>query len=284
MRALREFANPVSLEQLADAVTHGRTLPERAVAVTFDDGFSDTFEIAFPLLRLHEIPATVFVSTEHVENDEPYWFELTAHLMMRVPPRAVVCDECPEGLPLAGDGAARRAAIASVHRLLKACANPRRRQLIEEWRTRFADFIDAHACELSRPITKHRILQMARDGIDFGSHTVSHPNLALIDSDAIDRELRGSKAYLEQLLGKPVRSLAYPFGTPGTYDARTIAAARSCGYELAVSYRQGVNGLGALENLDLRRIGISPGVTPAQFRAMLSLPAWLHPQFQAEHD
>ena len=56
MRALREFANPVSLDSIADAMTQGRTLPERAVAVTFDDGFSDTFEVAFPLLRRTEFP------------------------------------------------------------------------------------------------------------------------------------------------------------------------------------------------------------------------------------
>ena len=55
--------------------------------------------------------------------------------------------------------------------------------------------------------------------------------------------------------------------------------ARNCGYELAVSYRQGVNWLGALQAIELRRIGIAPGITASQFRVMLALPGWLHPNF-----
>ncbi|MEO8062846.1 MAG: polysaccharide deacetylase family protein [Pseudomonadota bacterium] len=280
MRALREFANPVSLDTIADAVTHGRTLPERAVAVTFDDGFLDTFEVAFPLLQQHEVPATVFVATEHVENQEPFWFEITAHLMLRVPARAIRFAECPEGLPTADEPAARRDSIAELHRVLKACANARRRELVDEWRERFEGSLDPRAVELSRPVSKQQILEMARAGIEFGSHTVSHPNLALATNEVIDRELADSKSYLERLLGKAVRALAYPFGTPDTYDARVMDSARANGYELAVSFRQGVNWLGALDTMELRRIGIGPGVTESQFRVMLALPAWLHPKLR----
>jgi peptidoglycan/xylan/chitin deacetylase (PgdA/CDA1 family) len=283
MRALRALANPVSLDTIADAVTHGGTLPQRAVAVTFDDGFRDTFEVAFPILQKHAVPATVFVSTDHVESNEPYWFEITAHLMLRVPPRSIVCDECPQGLPAGDDLAARRASIGTLHGVLKTCANARRRALVEEWRARFAHFIDAQADDLARPISKPQILEMSRNGIAFGSHTVSHPNLALASTEVIERELRESKTYLERLLGRSVRALAYPFGTPDTYDARVLATARACGYELAASFRQGINWLGALEAMELRRIGLGPGVTAAQFRVMLALPGWLHPQLRDDH-
>jgi len=283
MRALREFAHPVSLEAIADAVTHGGTLPERAVAVTFDDGFRDTFEVAFPILRRTQVPATIFVSTEQVENNEPYWFEITAHLMLRIPPHAIVFDECPQGLPTGDDLAARRESIASLHRMLKTCANSRRSALVEQWRGRFAQYLDPAACDLSRPISKQQIIDMSREGIGFGSHTVSHPNLALSSVETIERELSGSKAYLTHLLGRPIRALAYPFGTPDTYDARVFESARACGYELAVSFRQGINWLGALDALELRRIGMGLGMTAGQFRVMLALPGWLHPNLRDEH-
>ena len=61
-----------------------------------------------------------------------------------------------------------------------------------------------------------------------------------------------------------------------------MSTARACGYELAVSYRQGVNWCGALAAMELRRIGISRGITPEQFRVMLALPGWLHPRLR-EH-
>jgi len=284
MRALRDYANPVSLDQIADAVTQGSTLPERAVAVTFDDGFSDTFETAFPLLSRHEIPATIFVSTGYIDSLEPLWFELTAHLMLRIPPRSIVMKGCASGLPTADDETARRESIATLHRLLKACDNARRGELVDEWRRRFAAQIDARAMELGRSIARPQIEEMARHGISFGSHTISHPNLFLASDETIEHELRDSKAALEALLGRSVRCLAYPFGVPGTYDARAMRIARNCGYELAVSYRQGVNWLGALQSLELRRIGIGPGITAPQFQVMLALPDWLHPHFDAGHD
>ena len=280
MRAVREYANVVSLDQVADAVTHGRALPPRAVAVTFDDGFSDTFELAFPVLQRHAIPATIFVSTALVESDEPYWFELTAHLMLRVPARAIVFDECPAGLPAADDIAARRMAIARVHQLLKGCPEPRRHQLVDEWRRRFAGHLEARALELCRPISKSQLLTMAAAGIQFGSHTVSHPNLALAPDELIEGELRQSREYLTRLLGRPIRSLAYPFGTPDSYDERVKTFARASGYELAVSFRQGVNWSGTLDALELRRLGIGPGMGSEQFRAMLALPSWIHPRLR----
>jgi peptidoglycan/xylan/chitin deacetylase (PgdA/CDA1 family) len=280
MRSLREFATPVSLDDIADAVTHGRTLPDRPVAVTFDDSFSDTFEVAFPALQRHGIPATVFVATDHVEDESPFWFEITAHLMLRVPPRAITFEQHPEGLPVDDDIAARRKSIVILHRLLKTCANQRRRQLVDGWRATFARHLDVRATDLSRPVSREQILQMSRNGVDFGSHTVTHPNLALAAPDDIARELTDSRVYLEDLLGRRVRSLAYPFGTPDTYDDRVKAAAGTCGYELAVAYRQGVNWLGTLDAFELRRIGISPGISPAQFRAMLTLPAWFHPRLE----
>ncbi len=279
LRMLGEQANPVSLEQIADAVAGRGTLPERPVAVTFDDGFSDTFEVAFPLLQRHRVPATVFVSTGHIESPEPYWFEFAAHLMLRIPPRALVLDECPAGLPHAADIAARRESIHRLHRVLKACDATRRRALVEQWRQRFAADLDERALALGRSITRAQIEEMARAGISFGSHTISHPNLSLASDAAIELELRGSKSALEAILGRRVRTLAYPFGVPGTYDPRAIRIARECGYELAVSFRQGVNWLGGLQPLELRRIGIAAGMPGSQFRVMTALPNWLHPNF-----
>jgi peptidoglycan/xylan/chitin deacetylase (PgdA/CDA1 family) len=282
MRLLREFANPVSLDDIADAVTHGRTLPDRPVAVTFDDGFSDTFDVAFPILRRHGIPATIFVSTNLVESPEPFWFEITAHLMLRVPAGSIRIDGSP-ALPTADGVAERRQSIAILHGLLKHCSNSRRSQLLDEWQARYATSIDANARELSRSVSREQVREMAAGGVSFGSHTMSHPNLALATTDSVQAELRGSKAWLEEMLGRPVRSLAYPFGTPDTYDARALSIARACGYELAMSFRQGINWLGSLDAMELRRIGISPGVTANQFRAMLALGGWLHPNLSDDH-
>lgn len=62
MEVLRRYGPLLRLPDLADALTKG-TLPRRSIAVTFDDGYSDWFQLAKPLLEHLEIPATVFLIT-----------------------------------------------------------------------------------------------------------------------------------------------------------------------------------------------------------------------------
>ncbi len=73
-------------------------------------------------------------------------------------------------------------------------------------------------------------------GMDFGSHTLSHPNLAAVDISTARREMRESKARLEERLQGPIASLAYPFGKLRHHVTRqTVDLARESGYERAVS-------------------------------------------------
>jgi peptidoglycan/xylan/chitin deacetylase (PgdA/CDA1 family) len=63
--------SPVSLDQLYGHVTGGPELPEKPVAVTFDDGYLDNWTYAFPMLRHYEVPATIFVVTARVGEGTP---------------------------------------------------------------------------------------------------------------------------------------------------------------------------------------------------------------------
>jgi peptidoglycan/xylan/chitin deacetylase (PgdA/CDA1 family) len=73
---------------------------------------------------------------------------------------------------------------------------------------------------------------LAERGVEVGSHTVSHPHLPMLSDAEIDRELRDSRAQIEDELERPCRFLAYPFGEN---DARVRAGARRAGYEAAHS-------------------------------------------------
>ena len=71
---------------------------------------------------------------------------------------------------------------------------------------------------------------LAADGMELGSHALSHPDLRLLDGRELAFELRESKAAVEQLTGRPCRTLSYPYGL---YDERVTEAAAEAGYELA---------------------------------------------------
>jgi peptidoglycan/xylan/chitin deacetylase (PgdA/CDA1 family) len=90
-------------------------------------------------------------------------------------------------------------------------------------------------------------------GFDCGAHTVSHPHLTLLSTDACRGELAASRAELEAELGRAVRHLAYPFGS---YDAAVRACAEEAGYRSACSVRIGLSAVGD-DRLALHRVPVS---------------------------
>jgi peptidoglycan/xylan/chitin deacetylase (PgdA/CDA1 family) len=87
------------------------------------------------------------------------------------------------------------------------------------------------------------------DIIEFEAHSVTHPNLLAVDDERAALEIAGSKAELEEHIGRPVTAFSYPAGLFGEREKRIVARA---GYELAVSCEPGVN-LPTTDRLALRR-------------------------------
>jgi peptidoglycan/xylan/chitin deacetylase (PgdA/CDA1 family) len=86
--------------------------------------------------------------------------------------------------------------------------------------------------------------QLVDAGWEIGSHTRTHPRLPQLDDEALAAELRGSREACARSLGRPCRSLAYPFGD---VDDRVLAATRAAGYEAAAALPVGVPGPSALQ-------------------------------------
>jgi peptidoglycan/xylan/chitin deacetylase (PgdA/CDA1 family) len=77
---------------------------------------------------------------------------------------------------------------------------------------------------------------LAAAGMELGSHTLTHPDLRKLGDEELGQELSASKAAVEELTGRPCRTLAYPYGL---YDDRVAGAAEAAGYELAFAWLPG---------------------------------------------
>ncbi len=275
MEYLARHCQPVSLAQIVAHMDAGEPLPEGAVAVTFDDGFVDTHLHAFPVLKRLQIPATVFVTTDYIESGEPFWFELAAYLMMHIEPGAIRVEESRQSFPFGPTNTERRASIRRIHQILKVLPNGRRAAMIHDWSSRFSEGLDALISELSRPLNWRQIREMAEQGIEFGSHTLSHPNLTRLADTDLARELTESRRILEQRIERKVEALGYPIGTAEAYDERVMQAAAKSGYRLAVTYVPGVNWQAAGHRYELRRQGISRDMSRSYFRGLVNLPEWI---------
>ena len=85
-------------------------------------------------------------------------------------------------------------------------------------------------------MTRAQLLEMDDAGVTIGAHSRTHPDLRGCTPGTLEREVRGSKEDLEDLLGKPVTSFAYPTGLT---DERVLAAVVAAGFTSAVTTRPG---------------------------------------------
>jgi len=222
------LASDCAMLPLSDLVVRARnrTLPPRAVALTFDDGYVDTLTNAGPVLSTHGLPATCFVATEGLEGPHVYWWDRLAVLLLGD-------GERPEVLSLdLPDGPRRVATKTRGERLLAhglvyhavvtlpAAAREAVLAQIVAWAP------DATTGRNCRRMSGAELQDLARLGVAIGAHTVNHPQLPSNDHAIQVSEMADSRAALERIIGVPVTQLAYPFGA---FDETTVAAAAEAG-------------------------------------------------------
>ena len=207
----------------------------RYCAITFDDGWADTYRHAFPLLRSYGAPATIFVPTGLLGSNTRLWFDRLAEVLSRRGHGS--CNEW--------DALIERA---------KALHDAERETLIDRLALE-AGGVDTRG---RRFMTWEEAEEMSRCGIVFGSHTKSHANLTRLDETALAAELRES---LDALRARPVNHvpvLAYPNGSCNGEVAR---AAQAAGYRAAVTVRSGLERSFPLDRFRLRRIAVHEDVS-----------------------
>ena len=210
------------------------TLPARAAAITFDDGYADNHDVALPILHRHRLSATFFVATGYLNGGRMFNDSVTETLRRAAGPtidlRHTLLGDL--GQHRLDGAAARRAAVEAVLKTVRHFPVAQRDAFCAELQQR------AGVAQLPTDLMMNdeQVRGLHRGGMVVGAHTVSHPMLArLSDADAL-AELRDSRATLQQMTGAPVTLFAYPNGHPDEdYSARTAELVRTAGFEAAVT-------------------------------------------------
>lgn len=198
------------LLQAARTRRRGERFP---VAITFDDDLSSHVQSAVHLLDSAGVTATFFLGGASLYAPQRFWWE---RLQLAVDRGLDLSSALPE-LPAGGR--------AGIHALAEA---------IESLPSRERREVDAALRSLVGPDTADAGLQaedvehLARSGFEIGFHTRRHDRLPPLEDDELAAAMREGRAELEQIVGKPLRTIAYPHGRA---DARVAAAARAAGFE-----------------------------------------------------
>ena len=217
METLARDWSPMSLAELVEGFQM-RRLPERAVAVTFDDGYADNLEVAAPILLEHAIPATLFVATDLIDAGGPPWWDELASLLLE-PARLPLTLTLSSGnghhwrIPSVSDEERRSAsslnpwdaqpgtrlrAFYEVWLTLRALDAARREAAINE----IADW--SHAPRLSERVllTWEQLREFAAlPGFELGAHTRTHPVLPSCSEEGARAEIAGGADRLRAEIG-----------------------------------------------------------------------------------
>lgn len=184
------------------------------VCLTFDDGYRDNYEVAFPVLRRHGAPAAIFLATGLIDRTAPMWWH---------PLERAFTDRDRRG------GSHAMAAWAARFRAADAAAKVR---LVEEVARAEPGFRPEEAYDSA--LDWAMIREMAASGlVTFGAHTVTHPLLAGLSGPALAAEIETSRDRCADMLGAPPRYFAYPFGQPHEVGAEAPRAVARAGFAAA---------------------------------------------------
>lgn len=242
----------------------------RHVIVTFDDGYRDNFEIAFPILRSCGLQATFFVATGFLDGGHVAWWDEIAWMARRSSARVLSGAWLERELSLADEH--RDATIRELLRRYKALPGER----CEAFLLWLAEATDSGRCPPSAAretwMNWDMVREMRAAGMSIGGHTVHHPVLSRLSPAEQVAEILGAAERLRAELGEPMRWFSYPVGGRKAFDEHTRRALARAGVELAFSYYGGHRRPGDWDPYDVRRIAIERDLDGPLFRATMFLP------------
>jgi peptidoglycan/xylan/chitin deacetylase (PgdA/CDA1 family) len=267
--ALLKVSSAFFREQILEIKRNYEIIPLRTInepsehkfrcVITFDDGYEDNFTYATPILKELGVPATIFVTSGYIHNPREFWWDglnrifiqprkLPDTLHINVEETPLTFDKLldPEDLThwnvLNSDSATPR--IKAYRDLAK-----RLKSMPFEARERVMDQL-CHWAQIPTPqdhstiMSEKMIEELAAGGlIEIGGHTMTHPQLATLNSTESLRELCECKRILDKITKTETTSFAYPFGGRNDYNAQTVEHVKKAGFHRACSNFQGVNSL-----------------------------------------
>jgi peptidoglycan/xylan/chitin deacetylase (PgdA/CDA1 family) len=216
-----------------------RDFARRFVCLTFDDGYRDTLQYAYPILKEAGVPFAVYVATSFPDRlGELWWLAL----------EAVIARNSRIGLAIDGRNrtfdcrtvAEKRALYDELYWWLRALpTDAEMRDVIRNLSAWYSVDIAAFCKDLC--MTWEELAQLAADPlVTIGAHTVNHPMLAKLPEKTVRSEMDLSRSVIEAALSVRPAHLSFPVGDPGSAGPREFKIAAELGFKTAVTTRPGV--------------------------------------------
>lgn len=267
LKAKYEFA---TVDEALNIIEGKVSIEKMKVLVTFDDGYRDNFQLAFPVLKKHQVEAVFFLTTAAIATGTVPWWDEIAYLAKRQAPASLRItyphetqfDLSPDHFPNS---------LRDLLRVFKSVENQDPGRFLAELRTAVGFAGEELQADLMMSWDDARA--MAAAGMHIGVHTHSHRILSKLNFDEQVHELRHCREIIEHEVGKPALLLSYPVGARDSFNADTVNAARTVGMRAGFSFYGGTNLRGHLTPFDVKRVAFDSYSSTARVRLSTSLMA-----------
>ncbi len=210
------------------------------LVLTFDDGYRDNYTHAFALACELEIPLSIFLTPGYIETGRRFWWTEGDHLVQHAQVSEVTIEGHAYDLRCQEE---RKALAQAIYTRACHATSVAEREAFLAMAREALDVPPAITVDEESALTWAQIRHMEESGwVSFGAHTMHHPVLGyLADPAEVQREGAECRTVIEQHLGHPVRTFAYPMGKTEHIGEEAPRAVRQAGYDWALTTIYGIN-------------------------------------------
>jgi len=267
VKYIKKHYNAITFSELFACIEGQKSLPKNPVIITFDDGFIDNFTNAYQILLENSIPATFFISTDYIGKKGTFWFDFVAIAIKNLPDGNYKNSKHNIQFEINDIDDSKTKVIYILLSKMKLIKNSERLELIH-----WLEEIYNPTSISNEIMTWDNVREMASNGMEIGSHSVSHPILSQLSASELKKEIIESKLEIQEQLHIDCNVIAYPVGGKNAFN-KDVEKLVEENYNFGCSYISGVNTKKNIDYYSLKRLHIERDTSKAMFKLLLACPS-----------
>lgn len=258
----------ISIEELESLSQSTTKFNHKFAIVSFDDGYIDNYELAYPILKSHQTPAIFFIATDFIDKDILPWWDEIAYLVKLSKKETIQLSGWDKSLSIPNSNKCH--AIKSILQTIKIDASKTMHDKIVLLKLALGidkDFITPHE---NLFVTWDMLREMKNNGMSIGSQSCSHHIMSHLSNNEQTNEAKNSKERINNELGGNISSFAYPVGGKEAFTLETEKILSETGYAFGFSFIPGINRKLDTNKYHLNRFSIDNNCTVNQIKKQIN--------------